>query len=400
MKNFIIKKSITFLSVLFAIGLFSLNGQIKEKEETMLCVGHYQTEEEAAEQLARFKATYGTFELWKKKAGIIKEGILTGADLNPLPKKTPLNIIRTQKREYEGYVVENVAFESLPGVFVTGSLYSPSKFTGKLAGIVSFHGHWGRPEDYGRFREDAQNRCASFARMGAMVLSIDMVGYGEMKEWGWEHRHSEVLKLQLWNGIRSVDFLLSHENVDPDRIGVTGASGGASQSFLLTAVDDRVAVSVPVVQVSAHFFGGCVCESGMPVHKSRHHETNNVEIAALAAPRPMMLISNGKDYTKNSPVVEFPHIKFIYNLYGVEENNENVHFSQEGHGYEFSKRNVVYPFLARHLRMNLKAILDQNGNISEDGIIIEPYEKLIVFSEKNPIPIHAVKSNAEINWPE
>ena len=394
----IIKINSLLLLLLFLIPCFVTGQVISNEKESMLCVGHYQTEAEAVEQLKRFKTAYPSLELWQEKAEIIKSGILKGAELYPLPEKTSLNVIRTAKREYKDYAVENVAFESLPGVFVTGSLYYPTKATEKLPAIISFHGHWGKPERYGRFRSDAQNRCANFARMGAMVFSVDMVGYGEMKEWGWEHKHPEVLKLQLWNCIRSVDFLLSLGNVDPERIGVTGASGGASQSFLLTAVDERIAVSVPVVQVSAHFFGGCVCESGMPVHKSKNHETNNVEIAALAAPRPMLLISNGQDWTKNTPEVEFPHIRYIYELFGSADKVEYTHFADEGHGYEFSKRKSVYPFLAKHLNLNLNAILDEDGEISEEGNVIEPYEKLIIFGEKYPIPPHAVKSNDKVIW--
>ncbi len=364
----------------------------------MLCVGDYLTENQAVEQLKRFKASYPTLELWKKKAGTIKIGILKGAELYPLPRKTPLNVIRTNKRQYGSYTVENVAFESLPGVFVTGSLYYPTHYTGKLAGILCPHGHWSKPEDYGRFRPDMQNRCANFARMGAFVFSIDMVGYGEMRDWGWTHKHPKAFKQQLWNNIRAVDFLLSLENVDPERIAVTGASGGGTQSFMLTAVDDRVAVSVPVVMVSAHFFGGCICESGMPVHKSKHHETSNVEIAALAAPRPMMLVSDGGDWTKNNPVVEFPYIRDIYKMYGAEDKIENAHFPTEGHGYEFSKRKAVYPFLAKHLQLNLQAILDKDGNITEEGNVIEPYEKLVVFGKDHPLPSYAIRSNDLVKW--
>ncbi len=399
MKNQIVARII----ILFLVSQIILpglsEGQNKDKKkEQMLCVGNYLTEAQALEQLKRFKATYPTIELWKKKAGIIRMGILKGAELFPLPKKTPLHVVRTNKREYGSYAVENVAFESLPGVFVTGSLYYPTHYTGKLAGVLCPHGHWSKPEDYGRFRPDMQNRCANLARMGAAVFSIDMVGYGEMRDWGWEHKHPKAFKQQLWNNIRAVDFLLSLENVDPERIAVTGASGGGTQSFMLTAVDDRIAVTVPVVMVSAYFFGGCICESGMPVHKSKHHETSNVEIAALAAPRPMMLVSDGGDWTKNNPEVEYPYIKSIYKMYGAENNVENAHFPTEGHGYEFSKRKAVYPFLAKHLKLNLQAILDKNGNITEEGNVIEPYEKLVVFGPGNPLPPYAVKSNDLVKW--
>ena len=363
-----------------------------------LCVGHYYSEEEAKNVLAELKHQYNTKEEWKQRAELIRNGILKGADLVPFPKKTPLKPIYTKKRSYDGYTVQNVAIESLPGVFVTGSLYLPENTNVKMPGILSTHGHWSDPEEYGRFREDAQMRNAGLAKMGAAVFAYDMVGYGEMQELGWKHKHPLAFKQQLWNSIRALDFLLSIENVDPERIGITGASGGGTQAFMLAAVDERIKVSVPVVQVSAHFFGGCVCESGMPVHKSENHQTNNVEIAALAAPRPMLLVSDGDDWTKNTPNVEFPHIQYIYKLMDAEKNVENAHLPNDKHGYEFSKRKEVYPFLAKHLMLDLSAILNSDGRISEKEIVVEPMRKLKVFSNENPIPDYAVKSNDEVNW--
>lgn len=388
-----------FILLCFSFGLFGpidLAGQ--DQPQGNLRVGHFHTEEQAAELLRTFRKSYPGLELWQTKAEKIRSGILNGAGLDPFPERTPFNAIRSNRREMDGYVVENVAFESLPGVFVTASIYSPLEIDGPVPGILSFHGHWNRPEDYGRFREDAQKRCAALARMGAIVLSVDMVGYGETTEWGWTHSHAEVLRLQLWNTIRATDFLLELNHVDPDRIASIGASGGATQTFLLAAIDDRITVSVPVVQISAHFYGGCGCESGMPIHESGRHETNNVEIAALAAPRPMLMVSCGGDWTKNTPEVEFPHVQYIYGLFSKVKNIKNVHFPDERHGFGFSKRKAVYPFLAKHLNLDILRIMDAYGNITEEGIEIEPFDAFRVFGKEYPPPPHTVNTNDLVVW--
>jgi dienelactone hydrolase len=391
------KRVFCFLIFLAVSNLFN-PAFSQNQNNSNLCVGHYYTEEQAKEVIANLKTQYQTKDAWLQRAEIIRQEILEGADLVPFPEKKPLNPRFTQIRKYDGYSAQNVAIESLPGVFVTGSLYLPENRTGKMPGILNIHGHWNEPDDYGRFREDAQKRCAALAKMGAVVYSIDMVGYGEMAEWGWEHKHPLALKQQLWNSVRALDFLLSLNYVDGERIAVTGASGGATQAFLLTAIDDRVKVTVPVVQVSAHFFGGCVCESGMPIHKSKQHQTNNVEIAALAAPRPMLIVSDGADWTKNTPEVEFPHIQYIYNLMGVKNRVKNIHLPDEGHGYELPKRKPVYPFLAEQLGLNMDAVLDKNGKLTEKGIVIESYEKMKVFSDNNPRPNYAVLTNDGVKW--
>jgi len=368
-------------------------------KQPQLCQGNFHSEEEAKAQLARFANSYSNLAEWKERAKNVREGILRGMELLPLPKKYPLNPIIHSKRKYDGYSVENVAFESLPGVFVTGSLYCPLKGKRPFAAILCPHGHWRSSDDYGRFRPDMQKRCATFARIGAVVFAYDMVGWGDWKEGGWKHSRPKVLKLQTFNSIRAVDFLLSLKEVDPKRIAVTGASGGGTQSFLLTAVDNRVTVSVPTVMVSAHFFGGCNCESGMPIHKSATHETNNTDIAALAAPRPQLLISNGKDWTKNTPDVEFPYIRNVYKLFGAEDKIENVHLPDEGHDYGLSKRLGAYKFLAKHLGLSLDKVTKPDGSIDESFVVIEKKENLYVFNSEHSRPAHAVGGEtAKLTW--
>ena len=374
----------------------SESGQEKTGERLELCQGNYLSEPAGKHQLADFARGCATLEQWQARARRVREGILKGAGLLPPPPKGALNPIVRNRREYPGYDVENIAFESLPGFFVTGNLYLPKSGRPPFPAVLCPHGHFTYPGGGGRFRPDMQIRCATLARMGAVVLSYDMVGWGESTQ--TTHAHPRVLALQLWNSIRCLDYLQSRGDIDMNHIGVTGASGGGTQSFLLAAVDERVAVSVPVVMVSAHFFGGCDCESGMPIHRSSSHVTNNADIAALAAPRPQLLISCGEDWTKNTPEVEYPYIQNIYRLYGAADKVGNVHLAAEGHDYGPSKRAAAYKFLAKHLGLDLGLVSRETGfeGIDESGAIIERPEMLKVFDDRTPRPPCALQTDEAI----
>lgn len=363
---------------------------IAHAEIQTLFRGECYTPAEGAAKLDEFAKTYSTAEEWQARAANIRRGMLKGMKLERLPAACDLKPIRHSKREHDGYTVENVAFESLPGFWVTGNLYLPTDAKGPLAGVLCPHGHMAD----NRMIEQTQKRCAALARMGAAVFAYDMVGYGESTP--VDHHHGETLRLQTYNSMRAIDYLLSLGNVDPNRIGVTGESGGGTQTFVLAAVDPRVAVSVPVVMVSAHFYGGCSCESGLPIHKSADHETNNVEIAASIAPKPLLLISDGEDWTGQNPTAEFPHAQRIYQLVGAPDHVENAHFPTEGHDYGPSKRAAMYPFMAKHLGLDLARIQNDAGEIDESFAVVHPRAELLVFPADKPRPDYAVTDGDQV----
>ena len=359
-------------------------------QQAELCQGAYFTEAQGKEFLE--KHVVKTKLEWDTRAVAIRKQIREGMDLQTMPPKPTSKPIIHSRKEMDGYSIENVAFESMPGIYVTGNLYKPLKKQKSYAGILCPHGHGENP--HGRFREQTQKRCATLARMGAVVFVLDMVGQGDSKY--CEHKMPKALKLQTINAVRALDFLMAQPGVDPERIAVTGESGGGTQTFLLAALDDRVKVTAPVVMVSAHFFGGCVCESGLPIHKKGDYQTNNVEIASLTAPRPMLLVSDGDDWTKNTPNVEYPFIQNIYGLYGKKNLVENVHLPDEKHDYGPSKRNAMYVFMAKHLALDLKAVTDAQGKIDETPSKLLEQKDLEVFNAAHPRPANSVMGDEAV----
>lgn len=359
-------------------------------QTSFLCQGNYWTEDEGNLQMKRMASLWNTREEWEQRTETIRQGIQTGLSMDTWPQEQyPFQPIIRGTKQMDGYQVENIAIESFPGFYITGNLYRPDEYSGKIPAILSPHGHW---EDR-RFMEEVQKRAAVLARMGAIVFVYDMIGYGESTQ--VDHRIDDALILQTWNSRRVLDYLISREDVDPDRIGMTGASGGGTQTFLLTALDDRIAASAPVVMVSAHFFGGCVCESGLPIHRSEHHQTNNVEITALTAPKPLLITSNGDDWTRNTPIIEYPYLQRVYALYDAEHKVSNVHLPAEKHDYGYNKRAPMYTFFAHHLGLSTHRIPFQE-TADESFVTILQKEDLMVFDAENPMPSTAIKDSEKV----
>ncbi len=330
-----------------------------------------------------------TLDAWKARAEYLRQHVLASAGLLPLPEKTPLHPSVFGEVARTGYRVSKVYFESLPGFFVTGNLYRPDG-DGPFPAVLSPHGHW----TYGRL-ENTQTtsgpaRAIGLARQGFVVFSYDMVGYNDSQQlphtFGSRREHIWGLSLaglQLWNGIRALDFLETLPYVRRDALAATGESGGGSQTFLLAAVDQRVKVAVPVNMISLHMQGGCLCENppGLRV------EATNVDIAATIAPRPMLMISATGDWTAETMEVEYPAMRAVYELFGAADRVQAVRMTAE-HNYNKDSREAMYAWMARWLQQTPPDITP-DIKIVERSFTVEPLSDLLVF-HRRPLPAEAV----------
>ena len=315
---------------------------------------------------------------WEKRKELLRPALYKALDLYPLPAKPDSKPIITAKRIYNGYTVENIAIEILPGLYINGSLYKPLHYKGKIPVMLSPDGHW----DLQRYRADCQLRCATLARMGCMAYSYDLFAWGEslLQFKSEDHRTSIAQVVQTLGAIRIIDYLLTLKETDPNRLVISGGSGGGSHTVLMAALDPRIKLSAPVVAVSSYFYGGCPCESGMPIHMVCGG-TDNVELAAMAAPNPQLLITDGKDWTAHMPEHDFPYLQKMYGYYGKTNLVENVHLPNEGHDYGPSKRNALYKFVAKNFNLDIHKIEDKDGKIDESQVTIEKEPLMYVFGD-------------------
>ena len=331
-------------------------------------------------------------EQWHERAESLRRQVLVATGLWPMPTKTPLNPVIHGRVDREEFTVDKVYFESYPGHYVTGLLYRPKGKTGRLPAVLCPHGHGGRLQDYGedkirelivegaeRFEASGRYpklaRCAQLARRGCVVFIFDMVGYADSvqiprevahrfqkqrpemdrkESWGFfstqaELRMQSIMGLQTYNSIRAIDFLSGLPDVDPERIGVTGGSGGGTQTILLGAIDPRPVVAFPQGMVSTAMQGGCTCENCCLLRIG----TGNVELAALFAPRPQGMTA-ANDWTIDMPTKGFPELQQLYTLLGAEQNvicKTLVHFR---HNYNYVTRAVMYRWFNKHLKLRLE----------------------------------------------
>ncbi|MEY4482656.1 MAG: hypothetical protein RL693_108, partial [Verrucomicrobiota bacterium] len=331
---------------------------------------------------------------WEVRREQVRRQILVAEGLWPMPTKTPLNAVIHGKIERDEYTVEKVFFESSPGLFVTGNLYRPKKITGKVPAVMFAHGHWedARLSEQSeeklrveiatgeeRFERGGKSRfqslCVQLARMGCIVWQWDMLSDSDATQlsrdvvhrfatqrpemnttenWGLYSPQAEahlqsIMGLQTLNAVRSLDFVLSLPEVDADRIAVTGASGGGTQTFILSGIDPRVKLSFPAVMVSTAMQGGCTCENASLLRVG----TGNIEFAGLFAPKPLGM-TTANDWTKEMSTKGFPELKQLYAFLGAPNNvmlQRGEHFP---HNYNAVSRMAFYGWLNKHFKLGAK----------------------------------------------
>ncbi|MCR4853803.1 MAG: acetylxylan esterase [Prevotella sp.] len=322
---------------------------------------------------------YNNKAQWEARRDTLRREVSQRLGIEPLRalQQTESNKFGATRR-HDGYTVQNFCLSTVDGHTICGTIYSPAPLSwkksklspghksGKYPLIVCPNGHF----NGGRYNADLQKRYATLARMGAVCVSYDLWGWGESEdEVGTEAHHtSEAHVMQTYNGLRILDLLSSHKDIDPQRIGVNGGSGGGTQAVLLSVLDDRFTASCPVVSMSSWFDGGCPCESGKPIQLSGGG-TCNAELAALFAPKPMMVVSDGGDWTSTTPTLEFPYLQRIYGFYGQQDKVRNVHLPNERHDFGPNKRQAVYDFFIDVFRLDGTKLDESKVTIEDENTL-------------------------------
>jgi len=371
------RASLAWFIVWLVAGAFCLTAQIPQEDSRNVNVPSTNTH--------FVMPVYRSIAEWEAHKQKLRAQILFAAGLTPMPEKTALHPVIFGRIDHGDYSIEKVYIETLPGYYLCGNLYRPRGRSGKLPGVLAPHGHW----DYGRLENTPINsvplRAINLAKQGFVVFSYDMVGYNDTVQtphdfggpreqlWGFG-----PLGLQLWNSIRALDFLESLPDVDRQQLAVTGESGGGTQTFLLAAVDERVKYDAPVNMISAIMQGGGQCENASGLR----FDTFNVEIGAMMAPRPMLMIAATGDWTKNTPREEYPAIRSIYELYDKTGNLDMVQIDAP-HNYNQASREAMYNFFGKRILAEPKEVKEAAG------IHLEKPQDMLVW-HRRPLPNNAL----------
>lgn len=329
---------------------------------------YYRRDVQQGEQLLGWlSAKYSSREQWEQRRKELLSEVCRMLDIDSMLDSLPEDsrVVLGEVRCFDGYTTQNFVMHSVGGVQFGGTIYAPRTGKGRRPLIVSPSGHW---QD-GRYRPDQQYRMATFARMGAVAVDFDIVGWGHYAHTlDFGHNDPRSMRMQLLWAKQVTDWIVAQRSdIDVERMAATGGSGGATHSLLLALIDSRFSVLAPVVHLVSHFDGGCQCESSVPITSVCGGSCTPELLAAAMAPKAVLTVSDGGDWTHSYPALEMPYLKRIWGFYGAEESVENCHFPDEHHDYGVNKRRAVYEFFARKLSLDL-------SKVDEQRVTIQPIE--------------------------
>ncbi len=341
---------------------------------------------------------------WLEQRGRYQQEYFHMLGLEPMPPKSPLKATVTDTLSGNGYTVDMLHYQSRPGLYVTGNLYRPAKIEkGRRLPAVFYvcgHSYCGRNGNKTAY----QSHGIWFARHGYICLVVDSLQLGEIGaihhgtyregRWWWHSRGYTPAGVECLNGIRGIDYLTSRPDVDPQRIAVTGISGGGAATFWIAAADPRVKAAVPVSgmadlpsYVSNRVINGH-CDCMFLYNTFRWPWTR---IAALVAPRAMLFANSDHDrifpMDANDRVIN--RLERVYSLYGQGDQVDAV-VSMGGHAYRQDLRQAAYRFINMHLKGDPRVVDDSEvdlvtGRGDQRECPIAP-EKLRVFPEDDELP--------------
>lgn len=359
-----------------------------------------------------FPASFKTVDDWIRARPELLREYYDMLGLWPIPEKTPLNATVTSKLDRGDYVVEMLHYQSKPGLYVTANLYRPARVAPgeRLPAILYVCGHSGRGRNGNKVA--FQSHGIWFARHGYVCLIVDTLQLGEIAgihhgtyregRWWWLARGYTSAGVECWNGVRGIDYLLSRPEVAPDRIGVTGISGGGAATFWVAAADERVKVAIPVSGMAdlvsyvpnRVINGHCDC---MFLHNT--YRWPWTQIAALIAPRPMFFMNSDQDpifpMDANDRVIN--RLERIYSWFGAGDQID-AFVSIGGHAYRKDLRQASFRFMNTHLKNDPRPVQDSEIDLvtgpREEVHPIAP-EQLRAFPQDSDIPKDAL--NREID---
>ena len=348
----------------------------------------------AAEISDNALAGINTLEKWLEQRPERYEQFIEMISLTDCPlrgERPPLNVKIAGTLQKEGYCIEKLYYESLPGLYVPANLYIPDNITQPRPAILYVCGH-SRTQ-----KVHYQAHARGFAKLGFVCLIIETIQWGEVRgeHWGcysngWFHWYSRGYTpggVEVWNAIRGLDLLCARAEVDPENLGVTGISGGGSQSWYIAAADPRIKAAAPVCGAStlkAHIRARTVdghCDCMVPINS---YQRDFHDIGALIAPRPLLIAQANRDGLNTiESVRELYHaIKNIYDLYGASEEISLVE-TPGGHSYHPISRTKIFSFFLRHL-MGKEILYSEIEDIDQSETAQLSEQQLRVYSDGAP----------------